>query len=167
KQVSSSVKQTEMRYEKSKKPFQLAVKRLFDILFSLAVLIVIAPIFLVIAILILKEDGRPVFFKQQRSGKDDNYFGMYEFRSMKLKQTSDQGSKGKVYDWKNGVPDDFVFKTGSIDNPNITRVGQFIRKYSLDELPQFFNVLKGDMSVVGPRPEIIDITKCYNSEQKR
>lgn len=158
--------QTEIEYTRSKKPFQLAIKRLFDIVFSLIVLIILSPVFLVLSLLIIKEDGRPVFFKQQRSGKDDNYFGMYKFRSMKVKQTSDGKSKGGIYDWKNGVPDDFIFKTGSVDNPNITRIGKFIRKYSLDELPQFINVLKGDMSVIGPRPEIIEITRCYSSEQK-
>ncbi|GGK09129.1 sugar transferase [Lentibacillus kapialis] len=165
--MNSSAKQTEIPYEKSKKPFQLAAKRLFDIVFSLIVLIVLIPVFLVLAILIIREDGRPVFYKQKRSGNGAIYFGMYKFRSMKVKQTSDDKSKGRVYDWKNGVPDDFVFKTGSVDNPNITKIGKFIRKYSLDELPQFINVLKGDMSVVGPRPEITEITRCYNAEQKK
>ncbi|WP_234447047.1 sugar transferase [Virgibacillus salexigens] len=150
-----------------KKPFQLAVKRMFDIVFSLVVLIVLIPLFLVLAALIVKEDGRPVFFKQQRSGKDDFYFKMYKFRSMKIKQTSNSKSQGRIYDWQNGVPDDFVFKIGSVDNPNVTRIGKFIRKYSLDELPQLINVLKGDMSIVGPRPEIIEITRCYNIEQKK
>ncbi|WP_092491538.1 sugar transferase [Virgibacillus salinus] len=152
---------------KSKKSFQLAIKRLIDIVFSLIVLIILSPVFLALAILIIKEDGRPVFFKQQRSGKGDVYFGLYKFRSMKVKQTFDEKSKGRIYDWKNGVPDEFVFKTGSADNPNIIKIGRFIRKYSLDELPQFINVLKGDMSVIGPRPEIIEITKCYSSKQKQ
>lgn len=126
----------------------------------------LSPLFLVLAILIIKEDGRPVFFKQLRSGIDDIYFKMYKFRSMKIKQTSEEKSKGSIYDWKNGVPDNFVFKTSSVENPNITKIGKFIRKYSLDEFPQFINVLKGEMSVIGPRPEIIEITKCYSAEQK-
>ena len=129
-------------------------------------MIILIPVFLVLAILIIKEDGGPVFFKQKRSGKNNQYFSMYKFRSMKVKQASEGGSKGRVYDWKNGVPDDFVFKTGSVENPNITKIGKFIRKYSLDELPQFINVLKGDMSVIGPRPEIVEITKLYNLEQQ-
>lgn len=164
--MNNSVKQTEIGYTKSKNSSQLIVKRLFDIVFSLSVLLVLSPLFLILAILIIKEDGRPVFFKQLRSGKGDISFEMYKFRSMKIKKTSEGKSKGRIYDWENGVPDDFVFKTGSIENPNITKIGKFIRKYSLDELPQFINVLKGNMSVIGPRPEIIQITKCYSTEQK-
>ncbi|MGY0691409.1 sugar transferase [Virgibacillus sp. FSP13] len=151
----------------SKKPLQLACKRIMDIVVSFICLILLSPIFLAVAICIIMEDGRPVFFKQRRSGKDDSVFEIYKFRSMKISQSNSLGkSKGKIYNWKNGVPDDFVFKLGSVDNPNITRTGNFIRKYSLDELPQFLNVLKGNMSIIGPRPEILDITKCYNEEQK-
>src|SRR5699024_10060044 len=69
--------------------------------------------------------------------------------------------------WKDGVPDNFIFKAESEHNPNITKVGNFIRRYSLDEIPQFFNVLKGDMSIIGPRPEIINISRFYNSYQKK
>ncbi|MDO6450495.1 sugar transferase [Oceanobacillus profundus] len=164
--MNSSQKQIENPYVESRKPFQLAFKRLFDIAFSLIVLILLIPVFLILAFLIIKEDGRPVFFKQQRSGKLDIPFGMYKFRSMKVIQTSEGKSKDRIYEWKNGVPDEFIFKTGSVDNPNITKIGKFIRKYSLDELPQFYNVFKGDMSVIGPRPEIIEITRCYSHEQK-
>lgn len=146
---------------------QLIIKRLLDIALSLFALIVLIPVFALLAILIVKEDGGPVFFRQQRSGKDDSVFGMYKLRSMKRKQSIEDKSGGRDYDWENGVPDDFVFKTDAVDNPLITKVGRFIRKYSLDELPQFINVLKGDMSIVGPRPEIIEITRCYRSEQRK
>lgn len=112
-------------------------------------------------------DGFPVFFRQKRSGRNDIPFEMYKFRSMKNKQVPVPSNSYDEYNWKNGVPDGFVFKTASEDNPNITKIGKFIRKYSLDELPQFINVLKGDMSIIGPRPEIIPITRCYNSYQKR
>ncbi|MHA6250729.1 sugar transferase [Oceanobacillus sp. CAU 1775] len=158
--------QTEAGYKKSNNPFQRIFKRIFDIVFSLFILILLSPLFFILAILIIKEDGRPVFFKQRRSGKDDIYFKMYKFRSMKVKQPSEGKSKGGIYDWKNGVPDDFVFKTSSVENPNITKIGKIIRKYSLDEFPQFINVLKGEMSVIGPRPEIIEITKYYSEVQK-
>jgi len=160
------VKQTEVEYRKSNKPFQNFIKRIFDIILSFIALLILSPIFLVLAILIIKEDGRPVFFKQKRSGLNDKVFAMYKFRSMKNKQVPVPSNSHNEYNWKNGVPDDFVFKTSSESNPNITKIGNFIRKYSLDELPQFYNVLKGDMSIVGPRPEIIAISRCYNEHQK-
>lgn len=134
-------------------------------IFSLIILIILIPLFLVISVLIIIEDGRPIFFKQKRSGKDDVSFEIYKFRSMKVNQTSH--GKDIIYKWKNGVPDNFVFKMTSSENPNVTKIGKFLRKYSLDELPQFINVLKGDMSIIGPRPEILPITRCYNSYQKR
>ncbi len=152
---------------KSKKPFQGIIKRTFDIILSMIAMLILLPIFLVLTILIVKEDGRPVFFRQKRSGLNDRVFEMYKFRSMKNNQVPVPSNSHSEYNWRNGVPDDFVFKTRSESNPNITKVGSFIRKYSLDELPQFYNVFKGDMSIIGPRPEIIAISSCYNKNQKR
>lgn len=151
----------------SNKPLQLAIKRLFDIIMSLIALIPVGLIFIVVAIMIIREDGRPVFFKQKRSGKGDIPFLMYKFRSMKITPAKPGVTPANPYTWQNGVPDDFVFKSASSANPNVTKTGRFIRKYSLDELPQFLNVLKGEMSIIGPRPEIVDITSCYSSEQRK
>lgn len=161
------MKRTELEYRKSNKPLQSIVKRIFDIILSFIALLILTPIFLALSILIIKEDGRPVFFRQKRSGLDDKVFEMYKFRSMKNKQVPIPSNSHNEYNWKSGVPDDFVFKTSSESNPNITKIGVYIRKYSLDELPQFYNVLKGDMSIIGPRPEIIAISRCYNKHQKR
>ncbi|WP_121616389.1 sugar transferase [Virgibacillus halodenitrificans] len=160
--------QIENQSEKLKKPFQLACKRLFDLVVSLICLVLLSPLFIGVALCIYFEDGRPFLFKQKRSGLHDNIFAIYKFRSMKINpvESAEQKIQEKYY-WENGVPDSFVFKTASLHNPNITRTGKFIRKYSLDELPQFLNVLKGEMSIIGPRPEIIDITKYYNETQKQ
>lgn len=143
------------------------LKRLFDIVFSLIALTLLSPIFLVLSLWIIIDDGFPVFYKQERSGIHNSIFHLYKFRSMKNKQVPVKSNSHKYTNWTDGVPDDFVFKTASEDNPNITRVGRFIRKYSLDELPQFINVLKGDMSLIGPRPEILAISKHYNKHQQQ
>jgi len=147
--------------------FQHLIKRIFDIIFSLFSLLILSPLFLILAILIIKEDGRPVFFKQPRSGLNGKTFKMFKLRSMKNKQIPVASNTHNEYNWTNGVPDNFVFKAASEKNPNVTKIGKYIRKYSLDEFPQFINVLKGDMSIIGPRPEIIDISRFYNTYQKR
>lgn len=146
-------------------------KRALDIGVSTAALIVVSPILVYTSYKIKKDDNGPVLFKQSRSGLNDETFEMYKFRSMKLNNkfigTHSKNVKDPYEDWNGRVPDDFVFKSGYGYNPNVTDIGIFIRKYSIDELPQLFNVLKGDMSVVGPRPEIIQISKYYDVEQKR
>lgn len=110
-------------------------KRVFDIVFSLFIIIITSPVLLLVALGVKLSSPGPVLFKQQRVGKEKKLFTMYKFRSMKVNVDSDTAwSKDK--------------------DPRRTRFGSFIRKTSLDELPQFFNVLKGDMSVIGPRPEI-------------
>lgn len=123
------------------------VKRAFDIASSLCAMVVLSPIFLITAIAIKIEDKGPVVFTQDRVGKDGKVFKMYKFRSMyvdaeeRLKYLSEQNeADGPVFKIKN--------------DPRITRVGRFIRKYSIDELMQLVNVFKGDMSVVGPRPAL-------------
>lgn len=133
---------------------------------SACILILISPILLFLAIRIKLEDGGPIIFKQKRAGLIGEHFYIYKFRSMKVKEV-DGEPRENPYQWQNGVPDDFIFKATNKFNPNVTKIGRFIRKYSLDELPQFFNVLKGDMSIVGPRPEIIEISICYNEYQKQ
>ena len=105
--------------------------------FSTVYFLVLLPVFLVIIVAIKIDDPGPAFFKQKRVGLNKNFFELYKFRSMKVQDPSEEKSE-----WT--TPDD----------PRKTKVGDFIRKTSIDELPQFFNVLKGDMSVVGPRPAL-------------
>ena len=117
--------------------YRLFIKRLFDIILSLVGLVVLSPVFLVLSIAILIDDFGPVFFAQKRVGKGKRFFKLYKFRSMKMCTPHDM-------------------PTHLLENPEqyITRVGHFLRKFSLDELPQIWNILKGDMSIIGPRPAL-------------
>lgn len=139
--------------------FYSVTKRLIDIVGSLCGIILLSPLFLIVAVLIKLEDPKgKVFFAQERNGKYPKTFKMYKFRSMVhnaeelLKDLMDRNEQTGP-----------VFKIN--DDPRITKVGKFIRKTSIDELPQLFNVLKGDMSLVGPRPPIPHEVDQYNSYQ--
>jgi lipopolysaccharide/colanic/teichoic acid biosynthesis glycosyltransferase len=112
------------------------MKRLFDLISSMVVLILISPIFLIVPILIKLNSRGPVFFKQWRTGKEGKLFRIYKFRTMI--QDGD----------KVGAP------ITSGNDPRITTIGKFLRRYEIDEIPTLLNVLKGDMSIVGPRPEV-------------
>lgn len=129
--------------------WQVALKRVIDIVGSLLGLMLLAPLFLVVAILIKKESPGPVFISQERSGQNGKPFKMYKFRSM-------------IASAANGPP----VKVKPNDS-RVTRVGVFIRKRSIDELPQLFNVLKGDMSLVGPRPETFLYVNQYSEWNRR
>lgn len=143
----------------------LKIKRLLDVLISIALLIVLAPLLIIICLLLFMMDGRPVFFRQIRVGKDARPFIIWKFRTMPVQETTKDNSKiAARKGWEKGVPDDFVFKSAA--PPNVKKFGRLLRKYSLDELPQLFNVLRGEMSLVGPRPEIPDVTLFYNHKQK-
>jgi exopolysaccharide biosynthesis polyprenyl glycosylphosphotransferase len=137
------------------------LKRAMDMVVSGVLLICLAPVFLLIAVLIKLEDPGPVFFSQIRVGKWGKTFRMHKFRSMvvnaealleKLKDRN-ESSAGVIFKMK--------------DDPRITKVGKFIRKTSLDELPQFWNVFKGDMSLVGPRPPIPKEVAEYEYTDRR
>ncbi|MCR4420969.1 MAG: sugar transferase [Exilispira sp.] len=123
-------------------------KRFFDISFSFMALIVCLPLFLIISLLIVIESGFPIIYKQKRIGKNYKEFTLYKFRSM----IKDADKKGALV-------------TAGHD-PRITKMGRFLRKTKLDELPQFFNVLIGDMSVVGPRPEVEKYARYYQEDFK-
>lgn len=124
--------------------------RIIDFVSSLFGLILLSPVFLVLAVWIKLDDRRgPVFYKQTRVGKDGVDFGLYKFRSMYV-----------------GSDRHGLITVGGRD-PRITRSGYYIRKFKLDELPQLINVLRGDMSLVGPRPEVRKYVDLYTEEQKR
>ena len=112
-----------------------AIKRAFDVLFSFAVLVFLAPVYLAIGLLIYLEDKGPIFYMPIRVGKDGRRFRLYKFRTMSVNADDNSGRKSTI-----------------INDPRVTQIGRFLRKYSIDELPQFLNVLKGNMSIVGPRP---------------
>ncbi len=123
------------------------IKRLFDILFSFVGLLIISPILILISLFIIIDSKGGIFFKQIRVGKGNKDFRMYKFRTMK----TDSEKKG--------------FLTIGNKDSRVTRVGYYLRKYKLDEFPQLLNVIKGDMSIVGPRPEVRKYVNMYNEEQ--
>jgi len=123
--------------------------RFFDILFSFIGLTILTPILLIISFLVVCTSQGTIFYKQIRVGKNDEDFVLYKFRTMKT------GSDRKS------------LLTVGYNDSRITNIGRFLRKYKLDELPQLWNVLKGDMSLVGPRPEVRKYVNLYNDAQKR
>jgi lipopolysaccharide/colanic/teichoic acid biosynthesis glycosyltransferase len=139
------------------RPVYEFVKRIFDIICSIIALTVLSPLLLVTAIAV-RADGGPAIYKQTRVGKNNRHFEMYKFRSMCVNAEVMQKDLMK-YNEMDGP----VFKIK--DDPRITKVGKFIRKYSIDELPQLVNILKGDMSIVGPRPPLVNEVEQYNSYQ--
>ena len=125
------------------------MKRIFDILSSIVVLLIFSPIFILIAVFICLESKGGVFYKQERIGKGENTFHLFKFRTM-VKNADKQGQL-----------------TVGMKDQRITKTGYFLRKYKLDELPQLLNIIIGDMSVVGPRPEVKKYVQLYTAEQKR
>ena len=145
---------------KTKNYFALKVKEMFDFVFSFLIVILLSPVLLAIAIAIKIEDGGSVFFRQQRVGLNGRLFKCLKFRTMvenaealRVRLESMNEQEGPVFKIKN--------------DPRVTRVGRFLRKTSLDELPQFLNVLKGEMSIVGPRPPIPSEVQQYERWQRR
>ena len=125
------------------------VKRLFDIIFSFFGLILAFPLFLVIAFLIKRESPGSAFYRGQRVGKNGKIFRIFKFRSMVLDAE------------KLGGP------STSADDPRLLKIGKFFKKHNLDELPQLINILKGEMSFVGPRPEVPSEVETYDEETKK
>ena len=123
------------------------LKRFLDIIFSFILLVLLMPVYLLVYVLVRIKLGAPAIFKQKRPGKNAKIFTMYKFRTM----TDEKDEKGHL------LPDE----------KRLTKFGQFLRKTSLDELPELYNILKGDMSFVGPRPLLVKYLKRYNKEQMR
>ena len=127
--------------------YQRYFKRPMDFILSLIALIILSPVFLVVALLVRINLGSPVIFKQQRPGLNEKIFTMYKFRTM----TDERDENGEL------LP----------DAVRLTKFGKFLRSTSLDELPELFNILKGDMSIVGPRPLLVQYLPLYNEHQRR
>lgn len=121
------------------------VKRLIDIILSLLAIVVLSPVLLIVAILVRVKLGSPILFKQARPGKNGKIFYLYKFRTM----TDEKDENGNL------LPDDI----------RLTKFGKTLRSTSLDELPEFFNILKGDMSFIGPRPLLIKYLPLYSEQQ--
>lgn len=126
--------------------YKKCIKRLLDILLSLLVLVLFCWLYLILAILVRAKLGSPILFKQARPGKDEKIFNLYKFRTM----TDKRDAGGKL------LP----------DKDRLTKFGNFLRKSSLDELPEFFNILKGDMSFIGPRPLLVEYLPYYTEREK-
>ena len=139
---------------------QRLIKRLFDITIAGVILLFLLPLILLLALIIKLDSKGPVIFRQQRVGENGRLFGMFKFRSMIVGAEKLQ-DKVKTTDARGNV----IFKTA--DDPRVTRIGRLLRRTSLDELPQLFNVLKGDMSLVGPRPELPMLVGQYEPWQHK
>jgi lipopolysaccharide/colanic/teichoic acid biosynthesis glycosyltransferase len=146
------------------KPSYLQVKRAFDVIFTLLLLVPLLLVIAIVAILIRLDSKGPIFFRQKRLGLNGSEFTMFKFRSMYV-NSDDSLHRNAIVQYMNGekLHDEAAtnnsYKLG--DDPRITRVGEFIRKTSIDELPQFINVLRGEMTIVGPRPPLAYEVEYY------
>lgn len=127
--------------------YELIIKRPMDFILSLLAIIILSPVIIIVAILVRIKLGGPVLFTQNRPGKNEKIFKLYKFRTM----TSEKDKDGNL------LPDEV----------RLTKFGKFLRSTSLDELPGLFNILKGHMSIVGPRPLLVQYLPLYNEEQKK
>ena len=125
----------------------MLIKRIFDITFAFILIMLFLPVYVVVALLIWIKMGRPILFRQLRPGYKEKIFGIYKFRTM----TDERDENGEL------LPDE----------ERLVGIGKFIRSTSLDELPQLFNVLKGEMSSVGPRPLLVEYLPLYNDRQRK
>lgn len=141
--------------------FAYVVKRLMDIFVSLMAIIILSPLMIAVAVLIKLESKGPIIFKQVRVGINGRHFNFYKFRSMRQNAES---QKSQILS-KNESKDGVIFKMKK--DPRITKIGSFIRKFSIDELPQLFNVLEGSMSLVGPRPPLPAEVQSYTLEDRK
>jgi exopolysaccharide biosynthesis polyprenyl glycosylphosphotransferase len=142
------------------KPFQMAIKRVLDIVGSSLALILLSPVLVVVALVIAVTSRGPVLFRQVRVGRYGRPFHMLKFRSMVIDAEAQKQALMARNEQRGPV---FKIK----DDPRVTRIGRIIRKYSIDELPQFINVLRGDMSIVGPRPPVPSEVEKYEAWQRR
>ncbi len=151
--------QTDFNKTLPAKPFYKFIKRTFDIIISLLALILLSPFFLIIAVCIKAGDKGPALFGHKRIGRNGREFKLYKFRSMvtNAEELIDKFTPEQLEEFKKN------FKLE--DDPRITKVGKFLRKTSLDELPQLWNILKGDMSIVGPRPVTEEETLIFGSNR--
>ena len=145
---SKGEKDMSMGERNKNRRFYHLVKRMIDVVLSLFGLVLISPFVVIIAILIKIDSKGPVFFKHHRIGKNGKPFSMYKFRTMK------DGAEAMINDFTPEQLEEWSENFKLKDDPRITRIGKFLRKTSLDELPQLSNILRGDMSIVGPRPVI-------------
>lgn len=149
-------------------PGYLRIKRILDVAFTLLLLLPLCLVMAVVAVLIRLDSRGPVIFRQKRIGLNGVEFEMFKFRSMYV-DVDDSAHRQAIEQYMNGgtlngdaeAKNDLLYKLG--DDPRVTRVGRFIRKTSLDELPQFFNVLRGEMSLVGPRPPLAYEVERYSA----
>ncbi len=147
-------------------PSYLRAKRVLDIAFSLLILIPLSMVIAVFAILIRIDSKGPIFFRQKRVGKNGVQFDMFKLRSMYV-DSDDSFHRESIKQYMNGVAlndkvnADNLYKL--VDDPRVTRIGRFIRKFSIDELPQFINVFRGEMTLVGPRPPLPYEVEEYDS----
>ena len=139
----------------------LLIKRALDILAGAGALLALSPVLLTVIALIKLEDGGPIFFRQMRVGLRGRLFGMWKFRSMVLNADALKDQLLKQNEMQGGV----TFKMKN--DPRVTRIGKYLRKFSIDEMPQLWNVLQGDMSLVGPRPPVPREVQEYTVEDRQ
>ena len=139
----------------------LFIKRLMDIIIAITAIIILSPVYLILIIVIRIVQGRPIFFSQVRIGKDGKKFNLYKFRTM------ENNAEDLIYNFTEEEKEEYNRNFKLIYDSRVTKLGKYLRKTSLDELPQFINILKGEMSLIGPRPIVEKEIEKYGEKKEK